>query len=411
MMTKRFFVTGFLLTLLSGLLLVGPTHAQIFDDDPLLSEDEVKELISEPQPRITIPGLDFSELSTDPDDFVTEGIGPDGRYNRYLNIPFLGQYIGAIYRFGVITLGVAAIAYLFRGGLIIAMSGGRAEDMTQAKDVIRRGTVGLLIGIGSYIILFTINPELVRFQNLRVQYIQGVDIVDVVGDLTQDLAADELNDNIPFNPQGQINVPYFSQRGDRTPFGACSDVGYSGCGPTSLAMVLKYYGWDVTPGIMATQWAALGYRRCKNPPPEFNIAKGKTSCGGCSNHGHNGMFTNKQFLSKYKMKSEFLGRNKEKVLARLKAKIPVIASTRGPSVFTKKAHLLVLTGVNDDGTISINDPNKKAYCNPDKYQKPTCPSSDRTISANKVPADLLFTYLKAATALTRQDGFNPATDN
>jgi hypothetical protein len=365
---------------------------------------ELESIVGAPTPRITLPGLKF----TDPEEVrknVRSEVGPDGIQRRYLYIPFLGEYLAAIYRYAVSIVGIVSIAMIMNQGLKITISAGDAGKIQEAKTRLGQSFIGLLLAVGSYTLLYVINPNLVNFSSLRITYVEKISLADYV-DLSNDYFEGEEAEPGVFTPTGKIKIPYFSQRGDRTKFGACGDIGYQGCGPTALAMVLNGLGWkDVVPKTMAIEWTQRGYRKCPNPPPVFKYPT-QTSCAGCYNlgQGKGGIFADTSFQEKYKIKTTYLGKNKDKIQEALTQGKPIIASM-GPSIFTSsKGHFIVVTGVNADGTISVNDPSKTMYCDPKKYKKTSkCPKSDRILSPNKVPSDIFFQALKFSTSFERKE--------
>lgn len=134
---------------------------------PFLSSKEIIKELESPKLAIRIPGLSFTEIS----DNATVIAG-----ETFLNIPWISQYIGAIYKFalGVVSI-VAVIMIIFQGFIILTSAGGdeKAAAIKQIVQVI----VGLLLTWSSYIILYTINPDLVKFNSLKVKFIEpeGID--------------------------------------------------------------------------------------------------------------------------------------------------------------------------------------------------------------------------------------------
>ena len=131
-----------------------------------------KEIMS-PGPEIDIPGLDFTGSSSLP--MVN---GPGG---KYIVIPYIGEYISAVYDWSMIaasTLAVLVIIvsgmqWMFPGANIVTKgSGDQKQQINQAKSRILKAISGLLLIASSYVILFTINPELVEFDNLKVKFIE-----------------------------------------------------------------------------------------------------------------------------------------------------------------------------------------------------------------------------------------------
>ncbi len=118
---------------------------------------EVKLMLQKPVVRIKIPGLSFTENKEVKDDT-----------GSYIVIPFLGEYLAALYKYGVVVSAIFAVVMLINNGLKWSISGGSPEKIKDAQTRIFQSITGLLLAIGSYVLLFYINPELVQFKNLRV---------------------------------------------------------------------------------------------------------------------------------------------------------------------------------------------------------------------------------------------------
>ena len=137
-----------------------------FDTTPDLGQDEIQSLMCQPIPQIKIPGLSFSAIS----DVAKAYTESDG--NSYLYIPFLGEYLAAVYRYSVAAMSVVAVIVIILSG-VQWMIPGNADNIGKAKKRIIGALTGLLLAVGSYVILYTINPELGKFKNLKVLYIKG----------------------------------------------------------------------------------------------------------------------------------------------------------------------------------------------------------------------------------------------
>lgn len=149
--------------------------------------------LTKPTPKITIPGLNFSDIKV-----VDE---PEG---RFLYIPFLGEYIAAAYKFGVVFASIFAIVMIINHGFNWAISGGTPEKINHAKTRITQSIVGLFIAVASYALLYMINPNLVEFKSLRVLFIETKLV-------TEDLITTEeyqlLLQGLVSTPAGNIPIP------------------------------------------------------------------------------------------------------------------------------------------------------------------------------------------------------------
>jgi hypothetical protein len=76
-------------------------------------------------------------------------------------IPALPDYITAIYNFALMIIGIICFGALVYGGFLYLTSAGNPARIKEAKDQIFSAILGLIILFSAYLILRTINPELV----------------------------------------------------------------------------------------------------------------------------------------------------------------------------------------------------------------------------------------------------------
>ncbi|MBI2436886.1 MAG: hypothetical protein HYV41_04060 [Candidatus Magasanikbacteria bacterium] len=138
-------------------------------------QSEIAQILQKPQPKINIPGLSFSDID------ISKMVTQDKEGQTWLNIPFLGEYISGIYKYAMVILGLIGVIGLIDGGIVWTMSGSTSEGKQQAQKRIVGSLIGITVALTSYILLNTINPELVQFRNLRVLYVRGLDFSDVIG--------------------------------------------------------------------------------------------------------------------------------------------------------------------------------------------------------------------------------------
>lgn len=74
----------------------------------------------------------------------------------------IGTYIKKVYNYGVALGSTLAIIVIMVGGVIWLTSGGSPERVTNAKTYIGGAIAGLVLLLGSYLLLQTINPQLVE---------------------------------------------------------------------------------------------------------------------------------------------------------------------------------------------------------------------------------------------------------
>lgn len=112
-----------------------------------------------PELQVKIPGLDsFSKAG------CTQKA--NGSYN--CSIPWIGEYIQAIYNYAFAVAGILAAIMLMAGGLIWLTSGGDSGKVGQAKTIITSSIIGLVILFSSYLILYQINPDLVELKPINI---------------------------------------------------------------------------------------------------------------------------------------------------------------------------------------------------------------------------------------------------
>lgn len=78
----------------------------------------------------------------------------------------LGEWISAIYVFLSGSMGILAALMVMFGGFKWLTAGGNSSRVSDAKDVIYSAVIALLLTFGAYILLRTINPQLVQIQDL-----------------------------------------------------------------------------------------------------------------------------------------------------------------------------------------------------------------------------------------------------
>lgn len=143
---------------------------------------------------------------------------------------------------------------------------------------------------------------------------------------------------------GFNNVPYFSQRDPRwgsNSYGCGTTIADAGCGVTSAAMILKFYGKNVDPAIMAS----------------LSLANGTRPCGG----GTAPNFFHDVAAPNYSLKEQDVTFNE--AMQAIQQGKPVIA-LMNDHFFSSGGHYIVLTGIDSSGMVMINDPYPKRGCEP-----------------------------------------------
>lgn len=74
----------------------------------------------------------------------------------------LPGYISAIYRVALIVVTLSAVLMLSIGGFMYLTSAGNTSSISTAKGIIYDSLIGLVIALSAWLILYTINPDLVE---------------------------------------------------------------------------------------------------------------------------------------------------------------------------------------------------------------------------------------------------------
>jgi len=120
-----------------------------------------------PTPKITIPGM----KTFSPPQQCT---GSDGQ--QAYCIPWIGEYLAAIYKYAIGIVGIVAAIMLMVGGIVWLTAGGNATQVSNAQSYITASLTGLVLALLSYTLLYTINPDLVSFKPIKVKMVANVPI-------------------------------------------------------------------------------------------------------------------------------------------------------------------------------------------------------------------------------------------
>ncbi|MDO8240578.1 MAG: transglycosylase SLT domain-containing protein [Candidatus Moranbacteria bacterium] len=100
-------------------------------------------------PTITLAALNLSYVP------MEQIPGVDTGSNFY-------TYIAGVYKFGIWAVGISALLMITIGGYMYIMSAANVVSAEKAKGVITDAIVGLILALVSFLLLYEINPNLVR---------------------------------------------------------------------------------------------------------------------------------------------------------------------------------------------------------------------------------------------------------
>jgi hypothetical protein len=95
----------------------------------------------------------------------------------------IGEYIREIYKYAIGAVGILAAVVLMIGGIIWLTSGGNQTRVGEAKSWIGASLTGLIIALCSYLILATINPELVKIKPISPKEVTNNNANDTAADI------------------------------------------------------------------------------------------------------------------------------------------------------------------------------------------------------------------------------------
>lgn len=143
------------------------------------SGEDIKKMYSDEKTSTPVPTAPLFELP----DYVFQI--PIGKLSKLTpvdcstgtcEVPFIAQYVSAIYTYGLSIAGVLGVLVLMTAGLLWMVSGGDSSKATQAKQLILGSVTGLLLLTGLTLFLNFINPDLSKNKNISLESIGRIEI-------------------------------------------------------------------------------------------------------------------------------------------------------------------------------------------------------------------------------------------
>ncbi|GEM_PF-6497023 len=208
-----------------------------YQDGEIVETEQTKELkIVKPVLEINIPQLNFSDVANNID---SEG---------FLHLPYIGEYMKVIYNVSMVFVSIIGVIMIIVVGVKITVLGG--QERVEGFKKIGQIVIGLFIAWGSYSILYTINPALVNFDVLRVEYIQP----QIATDPSEPDGDGGAGDTKRLCDNRTACAPYCSKKNTLPSYSTLN-----GADPTTLTDVKKWFkNHDSTPvGLTFTTDAFL----------------------------------------------------------------------------------------------------------------------------------------------------------
>lgn len=146
---------------------------------PQPTKEEKETPVVVPELQIQIPG--FKGFTKEIEICLEEGktLEECSKGQRGYAIPWLGEYIVAIYKWSIGAIAIIAIIMIMVGGFQWLMAAGNVGKISDAKSRITYAVIGLVIILTSNLILYSINPNLTIFQPLIIGKIERIEIESI----------------------------------------------------------------------------------------------------------------------------------------------------------------------------------------------------------------------------------------
>jgi len=121
-------------------------------------------------------------------------------------IPWIAQYIQGVYKYGLGVGGILAAIVLMAGGLLWLVSAGDASKISQAKDLILGSVTGLIILMGTYLILDQINPDLNNLKSVSLKMLETTNFSDAEVSTPDDQAENPYQEGCNAARNGDLSI-------------------------------------------------------------------------------------------------------------------------------------------------------------------------------------------------------------
>lgn len=89
----------------------------------------------------------------------------------------LGDYVGAIYNFLIGFAFVIAVVFIMIGGIQYVI-GASTGEIGKAKERIKNAVIGFVLLLFAYVILFTVNPQLIKLQVPKLPKFRSISVLE-----------------------------------------------------------------------------------------------------------------------------------------------------------------------------------------------------------------------------------------
>src|SRR3989344_6166127 len=150
---------------------------------PAVAADDTGPLFKMPDIVIRLPGME--ELTPAEETSCEDSKFSDAEvFTGCYSFPWIGQYIRNLYRFAVLASTFVAAIVLMVAGFLWLTAGGNSGQVSTAKEYITGAILGLCLMLGSYSVLYLINPDLTVFKALKIPILKRIDLAKLAADQT-----------------------------------------------------------------------------------------------------------------------------------------------------------------------------------------------------------------------------------
>lgn len=166
-----------------------------------------------PELGVPIPGFEFT---------------PANETDDGIQIPYMAEYVNAIYRYMTAIVLVIAIVMIVYGGFRYLLAA-TPMHVSDGKKIITDALIGMVLVLSAYVILNTINPQLTRFQPLVLQNIPSYEVQLSLqfGGMADEASPDEAGD-LSSSGGGLSATPAPAGSWRANALAACGDSNVSG---------------------------------------------------------------------------------------------------------------------------------------------------------------------------------------
>jgi len=146
---------------------VAAKDAKTCTDGQVVAEEAKSTKPITPKLQVSIPGfVKFSDVTCDDPDIICE-------------FPWIGEYIKAIYDYGLAVVGILSIIVMMIGGIIRLTAAGNHAQISQGNTYIKSSILGVVFTLCSYMILFIVNPNLTILKPINVSYQSYIELSEI----------------------------------------------------------------------------------------------------------------------------------------------------------------------------------------------------------------------------------------